>query len=201
MKTVDTLPKRRSLIVAAAALAAVGCASPDRRIEADKVKTFTLDEAPRGTMRVVLVPVDDLKLLTAYRESAAGWNTRLFDERFGRRLVANFAANGVPAQFRGASGLEIDSAQRNADWVLTIQLTRFSYTTRNGVQESDANYGIRVSLFRRGTSTPVLAYDDVMTRGFVGTHDNLPDRFTYSFFNLLRDRGRWPNDKAVALAA
>lgn len=176
-------------------LALTACASPNRRVEADKVSVFALDADAIKSMRVVLVPVRDTTLMTAYRESVAGWNTSLFDERFGRRLAANFEANGVQTAFRGASGLDAGSSVAAPDYVMLITMTKFSYVTRNGLQDAPANYNVRVSLYRPGTNVALLSYEDVMIRGFVGTHDDVPDRFTYSFFNLLKDRGRWTADK------
>ena len=183
------------------AVALAGCASPSRRIDEQQVKLFKLEEASIRSVRIVLVPVRDLQLAMAHQEAASGWNTQLFDERFGRRVAANFEANGVRAQYRGASGLEVAaSSNAPADYLMTVEATRFSYPTRSGIQSGVANYGIRVSLYRRGTNVPLVVYEDGLTRGFQGTHDTIPDRFTYSFFNLLRDHGRWPTDNKIVLA-
>jgi hypothetical protein len=184
------------LLVAALA----GCASPDRRVQADKVSLFALDAAPIKSMRVVLAPSRAPELAMAYRESAAGWNTPLFDERFGTRLAANLQANGVVASFHGASGVKTGAAPADQNsYVMLIALKSFSYSTRNGLQDNDANYTVVVSIYPPGSSKPVVQYEDVMLRAFVGVHNNLADRFTYTFFNLLRDRGQWPAASKTAV--
>lgn len=191
--------RRRRLVLAAGAVLVAACASPDRRIDPAKVKLFALDESPIRSLRVVLAPVDDLRLVTAYRESAAGWNTPLFDQRFGPRLVANLRANGIAAQFRGASGLGVEEGVP-ADWLMMVQVLGWRYSTRNGLQDGDAIYDVRVSLFRRGSDRAVLVYEDQVNRAAVATHDTLPDRFTYGLLNLLRERGRWPAERPIVVA-
>lgn len=182
------------------AVALVGCASPQRRIEADKVKVFTL-AAPVRSVQVFLAPLLDPRLARAHIEAVSGWNTLLFDQRFGKRLVENFKANGVNASFRGASQMMVGSVAEPPELIMVVAATGFAYKTRFGdMQDGRANYGIRVTVRQPPSPAAVVEYEDSMDRTFISSHDDLPDRFTYSFFNLLKDRGQWPADRKIELS-